>query len=261
MKNWRCKLPQISRLRTDRVHNFRLAAGNQRAHRRICADERKHAQLKDISSIFAIVWRRTRPFADAGRPRWVSCRSGLGLLTPTSPCRYTEMKKYRNWLILQQLIGPCWRCLLAWKKMKKRYVYSPNYNELIHWSPSWMHFRARNKLWSVVLNISFFYQFLYIDALDLFCPFITMQNLLARSKILNKDIHVYFLALLLFIVTKMSHSIVSNSCCCWWKERPRHCAICACWVTMKVVDKENENPFTCVKPIQSQFTCKAQHET
>jgi len=204
MKNWRCNLAQISSLRTDRAHNFRLASGNQKAHRRICAGERKYARLRDISGIFAIVWRRTRPFADAGGTRWVSCRFGLERLTPTSLCRYTEMKKYRSWLILLQLIAPCWRCLLAWKKMKKRYVCSPNCNESIHSSPSWIDPRARNILWRDVRKRSYFCQFLHIDTLDLFCPFIIMQNLLPWWKNLNKNIHVYFLALLLFIVTKMS---------------------------------------------------------
>jgi len=207
MKNWRCKLQQISSLRTDRPHNFRFAAGNQKAHRRICTDEKKYASLKDISCIFAIVWRRARPFADAGRQGWASCRSGLGRLTPTSPWQYTEMRKYRNWLILPQLIGLCWRCRLVWKKMKKRYVCTPNYNEFIHSSPSWMDSRARNKPVGNVHNRSCFYEFLNTDTFYLRCSFIVMYNLVGSSKKFYNKNRVYFLALLLNIVTKIPDSV------------------------------------------------------
>jgi len=166
MKNWRCKLPQISRWKTDRTSNFRFAEGNHEARREICASEKKYARLKDISGIFAVVWRRTRSFADAGRPAWASCRFVLGLLMPTSPCQYTGMKKYRNWLILLQLIGLCWRCRLEWRKMKKRYVYAPKYNEFIQSSPSWIDSIARIKLWINVREISCFYHFLNTDDSD-----------------------------------------------------------------------------------------------
>lgn len=210
MKNWRYKLPQISRLRTDRASNFRLAAVNQGAHRRICAGEKKYARLKDISSIFAIVWRRARSFADAGRPGWASCRSGLGRLTPTSLWQYTGMKKYRIWLILLQLIGPCWRCRLAWKKTKKRYVYAPNNNEFVQSSPSWIDSRAWIKWWINVCSISCLCQFLNRNNFCLPWPLITMPSLGVHCTILKKNFRVYFQYLLLFIVTKMAYSLGSN---------------------------------------------------